>query len=191
MVDAIITSPFLQLIKAELAPLAGQMHEQYSVDYIASHMYEALGEELLAQSTDAERKKLQKDWLARFEFFKVETPIPDELCERCFAADAKAPLTARGEAVKIYGAPAVLAQAKKWGFSSLTALKPTVGPSKTPAKTPDTSDASKNPWSDKMRFRSDAERLEKQLAIIKLSTKLASGLAKAAGKTISNQPLRK
>jgi hypothetical protein len=189
--DIIITSPFLQLIKAELAPLASQLHEQYTVDYVAGHMFEALGEELLARVTDKERKQLQKDWLARFDFFKTVVPIPDDIAERCFGADAKSPLTSRGEAIKIYGEEAVMAEAKKRGFSSLTALKPISGPSKSATKNaPEVRDSATNPWSDKMAFKSPAERQAKQIEIIRVSTKLAANLARAAGMQVNGQPLR-
>lgn len=189
--DILMTPPLLQLIKAELAPVAGQLHEQYTVDYVADAMFAAIGEEALAQATDKERKQLQKDWLARFEFFKTEVPIPDELSERCFGPDAKSALTARGEAVRIYGEAAVLAEAKRRGFATLTELKPQPGPGKAADKKADTTDRKNNPWSDQMDFRTPEERLAKQISIIKTSAKMAGDLARAAGKTISNQPLRK
>lgn len=176
----------------------------YPAQGIIDDLVLSLGPAIEQAQSDEEVQVLFDDWFkARPHLFKTIIQIPHDDLEAAFGA--KPSLKAQGDLTKRYNVASVEAAAKLWQ-TSLGNLRPGVDPeaasSKTKAapKSGEEGEAFKNPWADLYRCqrppRDDADRKqmiqEHQTRIIKsFGTAGAARMAKAAGKTLGGQPLRK
>ncbi|MCG2628846.1 hypothetical protein L6654_19605 [Bradyrhizobium sp. WYCCWR 13023] len=170
--------------------------DQFAPQFV--HVYDPVDEksELVYRGTDpawrglslAEAIATLKD--TRPHYFYAEAPEIEQLAEAAFGASPS--LTARGKLRKELGTDAAYRElAEQWGSDGVS-LKPGARPGSTQAKQKqdqktDAAEVRNNPWHPSWR---GADRVAAQTSIIRTSTKLAAGLAKAAGVTLAGTPLR-
>ncbi|QOZ79919.1 hypothetical protein XH83_33790 [Bradyrhizobium sp. CCBAU 53351] len=169
--------------------------DQFAPQFV--HVYDPADEksELVYRGTDpgwrgfslAEAIATLKD--TRPHYFYAEAPEIEQLAEAAFGASPS--LAARGRLRTELGTDAAYREmAERWGSDGVS-LKPGVRPGSVQAKQELKAEGAEaprnNPWHPSWR---GPDRLAAQTSIIRTSTKLAAGLAKAAGVTLAGTPLR-
>jgi hypothetical protein len=177
----------------------GELQPGYRVDPIIEDAVMTMADAMNAAGDDETRERYAERWLDdRAELFVVRVPIP---VAKATAAFGDAP-TLAGQAVlvKTYGEPAAKAEAERWG-TALGSLNPGTAPGETVDKATlhravakvradDETAPSRNPWS--AAWPRDKDRVVAQTAIIKsMGSAAAVRFARAAGVTLTGQPLRK
>jgi len=161
------------------------------------HVYDAVDEksELVYRGTDPKWRGLSlAEAIAtlpdtRPHAFYAEAPEIEQLAEAAFGANPS--LTARGKLRTELGTDAAYREiAQQWGSDGVS-LKPGVRPGSSQAKQEQKTEGAdaprNNPWHPSWK---GSDRVAAQTSIIRASTKLAAGMARAAGVTLAGTPLR-
>ena len=117
--------------------------------------------------------------------FFSKDPLVLDLEAAAFSGDSPNRLKARGRMVQDIGETLTVARARAWGLKGIADMSPGVRPgTDTNGNGADKDKSSKNPWVT-------GDRAKMVEIISSLGTRVAAGLAKAAGKDISGAPLRR
>jgi hypothetical protein len=182
-------------LEAYLAPHADNLHENFSLKTIIEQAHLALHDACECCDTEDQINAMIDDYVNERKryWFKVAVLIPEGVAEAAFGSNPS--LKAQGELVTRYGEEAAREEAHRWK-TSLGSGKPGCNPNsgtleeaKKVIRQNDAEAPNKNPWHPKWNGK---DRTAAQISVIRgMGSKVAAALARAAGTTITGQPLRK